>query len=214
MGKAAQPGADSPISRAGSWGERSDSERRLKFSVGESLLAACGNSRRREKSGTASQFASGEVLCFQGHDGGVNWWQSPFFSPVRLSPQPPRPLIPFDRDKRALACLQSRGILILRPLLGGSVTVTRQILDLFIGVRIPASQPIFSFFFICNSLQVLCRLGTRYFSEAVGPVLISKQSLLIGGNSWTAPSKTHRLSSPWVDRRTIDTPSSRGPESS
>ena len=79
----------------------------------------------------------------------------------------------------------SGGFILTRELLnyqlGGSVTVTRQILDLFIGVRIPASQPIFSFFFICNSLQVLCGLGTRYFSEAVGPVWISKQSLL---NRW------------------------------
>ncbi len=32
-------------------------------------LAARGESKAGEKSGTASQFASGQVLCFEGHDG-------------------------------------------------------------------------------------------------------------------------------------------------
>ena len=34
------------------------------------VLAARGESKRLEKSGTANQFASGEVLCFQSYDGG------------------------------------------------------------------------------------------------------------------------------------------------
>ena len=45
------------------------------------------------------------------------------------------------------------------PLLGGSVTVTRQILDLFIGVRIPASQPRFRNSFSDVSCLVDCYIG-------------------------------------------------------
>ena len=45
-------------------------------------LAARGESKGRERSGTASQFASGQVLCFEGHDGG-RIGGSPHFSLLR-----------------------------------------------------------------------------------------------------------------------------------
>ena len=49
-------------------------------------LAARGESKDREKSGTASQFASRQALFFEGHDRGGRW-QYPFFDAARHLPR-------------------------------------------------------------------------------------------------------------------------------